>query len=439
MFSDVKAQSAEERADWLDYGKDYYAAVSWNDVPGGRRLMIGWANNWQYGGAIPTSPWRSAMSVPRELALKTIDGKLQVVQQPVDELQTLRTGRAYHIADEPIVDSARTVERCTGKALELVAELAIGDARQTGLVVRAGDGQETVIGYDADTHEVYVDRTRSGRVDFSRNFPGVQRAPLEPRNGKVRLHILVDWSLIEVYADQGQRVITDQVFPADSSQGLKVFAAGGSARLEAMDVWTLRSIWNGESDAGQCAPRAEQANENPGGAPNPGPVAGNGTKRKLGRVASVRASARCYYNAVLARAARTARRSMRFTYRLTAAAPVRLTVRRRNGSPAWTFCPPRRGKKPFPYTDVDTWNEDGQAGQNRTDIGTADRRTGARKLVVTRKRPHARGTVALKRMLQGKRLRAGTYVLAVASLNDKGRVTSERHVKFWVVTPRSSR
>src|SRR4051794_30431885 len=297
MFADTTAQSAEQRAHWLDYGKDYYAAVSWNDVPNVRRLMIGWANNWQYGGQIPTSPWRSAMSVPREMALKTVDGRAQLVQQPVAELQSLRTGRPYHVAGETIVDSARTVERCSGKALEITADLALGSAAQAGLVVRAGDGQETVIGYDADTHELYVDRTRANAVDFSPNFPGVQRAPLEAHDGKVRLHVLVDWSLIEVYADRGQRVITDQVFPADASQGLKVFAAGGAARLDGMDVWTLRSIWNGDSDAGQCPPSAEQSGgSNPGGG-NPHPGGGSGPTRAVGRVASARASARCYYDA----------------------------------------------------------------------------------------------------------------------------------------------
>ena len=122
--------------------------------------------------------------------------------------------------------------------------------------------------------------------------------------------------------------------------------------------------------------------------------------------------------------------------RLTAAAPVRLTVLRRNGSPAWSSCPARRGKKPYPYTDVEAWNEDGQAGENRTDVGTAARIARARKVVVTRKRPQARGTVSLKSMMRGKHLRAGTYVLAVASLDDTGRVTSERRVKFWVVKPK---
>src|SRR5206468_2650106 len=71
MFADAPAQTAEQRSSWVDYGKDFYAAVTYNDVPDGRRIAIGWMNNWNYAGAIPTDPWRSAMSVPRELALQT--------------------------------------------------------------------------------------------------------------------------------------------------------------------------------------------------------------------------------------------------------------------------------------------------------------------------------------------------------------------------------
>ena len=61
-----------------------------------------------------------------------------------------------------------------------------------------------MIGYDAAAGELYVDRTRSGDVGFSRDFPGVQRAPLAARNGKVHLRILVDWSSVEVFADRGR-------------------------------------------------------------------------------------------------------------------------------------------------------------------------------------------------------------------------------------------
>ena len=69
-FADEPALSATQRAHWLDYGRDFYAGVTFNNVPKNRRIMIAWMNNWQYAGSIPTDPWRSAMSVPRHWAYR---------------------------------------------------------------------------------------------------------------------------------------------------------------------------------------------------------------------------------------------------------------------------------------------------------------------------------------------------------------------------------
>ncbi|MGW6202953.1 GH32 C-terminal domain-containing protein [Streptomyces sp. NPDC055089] len=80
-----------------------------------------------------------------------------------------------------------------GAALDTEAAFSLKDAERFGINVRTGvNGEETVIGYDTTTRELYVDRTRSGAVDFSDTFAGVQRAPLHAVNGKVKLRIGVD-------------------------------------------------------------------------------------------------------------------------------------------------------------------------------------------------------------------------------------------------------
>ncbi|MGH2949651.1 MAG: glycoside hydrolase family 32 protein [Solirubrobacteraceae bacterium] len=247
MFADAPALSTLERASWLDYGKDHYAAVSWNDVPGDRRLMVGWMNNWQYANQIPTSPWRSAMGVPREIALETIEGRVQVVQRPVRELRRLRGGPVHHVKRRTLPEGTHTLagKGAHGTALEIRAELDPHTADELGLKVRVGEGEETVIGYDGDMEELYVDRTRSGEVGFSPSFPGVQRAPLPmDRHGDVKLRILVDWSSVEVFADRGQVTITDQIFPQASSDGVQVFAEGGSVKVESVEIRRLRSAWS---------------------------------------------------------------------------------------------------------------------------------------------------------------------------------------------------
>jgi fructan beta-fructosidase len=246
-FADAPAQSTEERSSWLDFGKDYYAAVSWNDVPDDRRLMIGWMNNWQYANQIPTSPWRSAMSVPREVSLETVDGDVRLVQQPVRELRRLRGAPAYRLKRKRLSQGTHTLKGkgARGKTLEIRAELDPRAADRLGLKVRVGDGEETVIGYDAETEELYIDRTRSGDVGFSPSFPGVHRAPLPlDRHGDIKLRILVDWSSVEVFADRGQVTITDQVFPRPSSEQVQLFADGGSAEVESLEIRPLRSAWS---------------------------------------------------------------------------------------------------------------------------------------------------------------------------------------------------
>ena len=245
MFADAPAQSSEQRASWLDYGKDYYAAISWNDVPGDKRIMIGWMNNWQYANQIPTSPWRSAMSVPREVALRTIDGRVEVVQRPVAQLDKLRRGPSYRLHDATIPEGTRVLDGrgATGKALDIVADFDVKTAENFGLKVRTGDGEETVIGYDVAAAELYVDRSRSGNIGFHRDFPGIQRAPLTARNGEVKLRFLVDWSSVEVFANHGQRVITDQIFPSDSSQGVSLFSEGGTVKVDSLTIRQMRSIW----------------------------------------------------------------------------------------------------------------------------------------------------------------------------------------------------
>ncbi len=244
-FANAPAQSATQRANWLDYGRDFYAGVTFNNVPKNRRIMIAWMNNWQYAQDIPTHPWRSAMSVPRELNLKRIAGKTELVATPVRQLQALRQERPFQTRSQRLLEGATTLRGsgARGDTVEIQAEFRARDADKFGVQVRVGNGQRTVIGYDVDRGAVYVDRTRSGNVGFNATFPSVEYAPLRVRNGKVTLRILVDRSSVEVFADRGQRTITDQIFPDRNSQAIRVFSNGGRAQLQKITIWQLRSIW----------------------------------------------------------------------------------------------------------------------------------------------------------------------------------------------------
>jgi sucrose-6-phosphate hydrolase SacC (GH32 family) len=272
VFSDERALSEKERADWADWGRDFYAAITFDNMPDGRRLMIGWMSNWLYPQSVPTSPWRSVQSEPRELSLRRIGGELQLVQHPVRELEMLRNRPAHKVHTLSVNDRTRVLDGAgaRGKALDIEAKFDSGTAERFGLKVFTGPGEETVVGYDTRTERLYLDRTRSGNVGFHPRFASVSTAPLRlGRDGKLKLRVLVDNMLVEVFADHGQRVFTEQVFPGTGSDGVQVFAEGGRATVSDMTIWQMESIWfpdgAGGSPASSVSVAPARSRPNPSG------------------------------------------------------------------------------------------------------------------------------------------------------------------------------
>lgn len=231
---------------WLDWGRDFYAAQSYDGVPerDGRRIVIGWISNWMYARNTPTAPWRGAQSVPRELRLARFREGLRLTQRPAREIEGLRD-RSLQLEDLPLDAANRAIRAAgfSGDALDLQAEIEVGEAAEVGFRVLQGRTEETLVGFTTRPAEVYVDRTKSGRVAFHETFAGRHAARLELPDGRLRLRILVDRSVVEVFAGGGRVAITDRVFPQPTSVGLSLYAKGGEARLASLTAWKLRSAW----------------------------------------------------------------------------------------------------------------------------------------------------------------------------------------------------
>lgn len=239
-------RSASESAHWFDYGPDYYAAVSWSDVPAsdGRRLWLGWMSNWEYGGDVPTSPWRSAMSIPREVGLSRTAEGIRLVQKPAREMESLRDRHfAFKSGDVSEANAWLKERHVQGDQLELMVEFAPRSSGTEGVKVLKSDTEATVIGVDRQRGRAFVDRTQSGNVTFHQKFSGVYDAPLAVHEGRVKLHLFVDASSVEVFVNDGERVFTSLVYPSAASRGVEFFGSMTSARITSLNVWTLKSIW----------------------------------------------------------------------------------------------------------------------------------------------------------------------------------------------------
>lgn len=218
---------------WVDHGPDFYAAASFSGLTG-RTVWLAWLNDWRYAAAVPTSPWRGILSVPREVTLRTVDGRVRLVQHPVPELSTLR-GPATTVTDWPL--DGETVLPVRGDALEIVADFVVGPGGEAGLVVRrSADGREgTRISWSDG--QLTLDRTASGTVDLHPDFAAAYAAPLPAPHGRVRIRVLVDRCSAEVFGGVGEVTLSGQVFPAGSSDHLSV--SGRNARIERLTVWPL--------------------------------------------------------------------------------------------------------------------------------------------------------------------------------------------------------
>ncbi|MDQ1057031.1 fructan beta-fructosidase [Arthrobacter globiformis] len=226
---------------WLDWGRDYYAAVSFSNVPDNRRIMIGWMNNWDYANDTPTSPWRSAMSVARDVTLRTIGGRPAVIQQPAFRLPDHGV-HVYEISDQVELNGTPVTfpGSADGTALIVRAEFQTGTASRLGLILgspsAANADSRTDIVYDTGTSELAVDRTKSGHTTFHPLFPSVESCPLALYGKDLTLEIIIDRCSLEVFAQNGQVAITDLIFPARGQQFISAFAEGGDATLKKLTI-----------------------------------------------------------------------------------------------------------------------------------------------------------------------------------------------------------
>jgi len=219
---------------WADAGKDFYATISFSDIPeaDGRRIWIGWISNWQYANQEPTEIWRGAQSIPRVLGLRRGPEGIRLVQSPVAELETLRTGGTV------------TVPQSRSEVLPPSADIQLdiprGQWREAGLRFSNSAGEEVLVGVTSSP-EAFVDRRRSRRESWHAEYPARHAGEVRWIDGRITMRVLFDRSVLEVFVNDGERVMTDRVYPVapyDRVEWIGQMPDGARARF-----WELASVW----------------------------------------------------------------------------------------------------------------------------------------------------------------------------------------------------
>lgn len=229
---------------WFDYGKDNYAAIPWSNISedDGRTIVIGWMNNWVYAEKIPTEEFRGAATLPRELYLSYVDEVgYRLLQKPVREVKKLRGKRYCWSGIEMTAGSDNPLKDIKGDLLEIIADINVAEEMSHFCFrLRKGNDQYVEVGYDHLNNNIYVDRSKCGETGFHSDFSGLHKAPrINSKNNNVLLHIFLDRSSIEVFADDGSSVITDLIFPDKDSTDMELLVKRGSIKVNTLSVYPL--------------------------------------------------------------------------------------------------------------------------------------------------------------------------------------------------------
>jgi fructan beta-fructosidase len=225
---------------YMDYGKDYYAGITYNNMSSsdGRKIMIGWANCWNYANDIPTGNiWRGVYSLPRQLTLKKAGNSYSLIQLPVKELEVL--GKEVFSLNNKEVDSIFDV-LFTGDSYDLEMNIEPKNANETGIKILKSAKEEIVLKYNNTLKEFTLDRTKSGNIEFNKTFPSIEKTNVLLHNGIIKLKVIVDKCIVEVFINDGEETITDLVFPRENKGGIQLFSNGGKTVFKSLKIFKVK-------------------------------------------------------------------------------------------------------------------------------------------------------------------------------------------------------
>ena len=218
--------SGKMKSDW---GKNYYATQTWSNIPAsdGRTIQIAWMR----GGEYPDMPFNGQMTFPSELSVRHFPSGYKLIRKPIREIETIQK-KILEIEDKNVIPGINDnkVKKASGDCLRIVGEFDLKTSDNFGFMVRNSvkkPGTEILYNVKRGTLSVM----------------GIT-IPLLPVDNKIQLDILLDRASIEVFANDGQTVISNCFTPDLKSNGLVLFTNGGELGIDKLDIYEIKSVWD---------------------------------------------------------------------------------------------------------------------------------------------------------------------------------------------------
>ncbi|OKZ13035.1 MAG: 2,6-beta-D-fructofuranosidase [Phocaeicola plebeius] len=225
---------------WMDWGKDNYATVTWNNAPDGRCIALGWMSNWQYANNVPTRQYRSANTLARDLTLYREGQELYLKSTPSVEVKKAR-GKKVSIPSFRVSEKHEIVNLFEDNQGAYEVEILIQNAGASKIAfcLLNDKGEKVSMYYDLNRKQFVMDRSESGTVDFSKDFPAVTVAPANV-DKELTLRLFVDRSSIEAFGEDGKFVMTNLVFPSQPYVKMCFEADKNGYAVKTLNVYKLQ-------------------------------------------------------------------------------------------------------------------------------------------------------------------------------------------------------
>ncbi len=239
-FDGISFTPEDTKIRWIDYGTDNYAGVTYSNSPDNKKLFLGWMSNWNYAQETPTNPWRSAMTIPRELILAYHNNDYFLQNIPIKSFENLRIpvssetdlnlDSPYQVSEE-LTDQTEIIMTTN---LDKLFSLELSNELEEAVILTI----------DPKKKEIRFDRRRSGKTNFSEKFANkIHILPYLVDDDLTELRVLIDKSSIEVFIEGGRYVMTEQVFPNRPYHKLRIVTAE-MINIKELNINRIKSIWN---------------------------------------------------------------------------------------------------------------------------------------------------------------------------------------------------
>lgn len=214
----------------IDYGLDFYATQTIM-TPDGRRVMSAWMQNWD---AIsienPDQRWFGQLCMPRELSIR----ENRLIQNPVREIEAYRS---KHIHQKTVIESETSLPEVYGRTIDLTVDISPSSELYEQFKIKVANGSRnyTLISFKPKTSILHLNRNNSGSC---RDFAHDRKCLVRPRDGKIKLRVLIDRFSVEIFVNDGEQALTATLATPLSAVGVTFESVGAPANVE-VDKYSL--------------------------------------------------------------------------------------------------------------------------------------------------------------------------------------------------------